>query len=547
MSEIDFALLPESYESLSVENVQANKQLLRDLWKSAAPDLDLDHGALDALVLNPAATLLEVARETFRTARNSSSFTALLENSSDVREKMLDELATSYRVRRRKGTTASGRIRLYFQEDIYRVVGLSTTFQANGVLFNLRNLETLQLSGDMPSTLPHYQNLKETQDGSGLFYADISVYARTAGAAGNLVQGTELTLYQSSLPYFVRAVALETFGGGENDEDTDSLVRRMVLGVSAKVLSSRVNMRAALLETFPEIRDSAVIGAGDLEMTRDKHSVFPGSTGGYSDWYIGTTRQLARTSYVCETLLENGVRSDGFFLYTVHIDGSQIPCLYHVTGIQDEDSQEYGEILSQTITTTEADDRAASNAPQIHEETEGVFSAYQVTEIRFALRKKTQRIRVYAVHMPGIKEIQDWVLQCGQAPIGLDILIKGAIPSVVRFSAVLHTPTGETVDEVALRSAIAGAVNHIPLGGLLAVSSLTTLLHQNLPSGSYVTRPALFATTYLPSGEVVITQTDDRLEIDFPPFTSNRTTMFFCDPADVFFEVRHTERGLVCE
>lgn len=547
MSEIDFALVPESYESLSVENVQANKRLLRDLWKSAEPDLDMDHGALDALVLNPAATLLEVGRETFRNARNSSSFTAILEDASGAREKMLDELAASYRVRRRKGTASQGRIRLFFQEDIYRVVGLSTTFQANGILFNLKNLETLQLSDDIPSTLPHYQNLKETRDGSGLFYADVTVYARTAGAAGNLVQGSELTLYRSALPYFVRAVALETFSGGENDEDTDSLLRRMILGVGAKVLSSRVNMRAALLEQFPEIRDSAVIGAGDLEMTRDKHSVFPGSTGGYADWYVGTTRQLARTSFVAETLLDGGVLADGTHLYAVHIDDAQISCLYHVTGVQDEETLDDCVILSQSIYTKDADDRAAGNAPLLHDYEEGAFTAYQITEIRFSSRKKLERVRVYGIHMPLIREIQDWVLQCGQAPIGLDVLVKGAIPSAVRFSAVLHSPTGEAVDEIAIRSAVADAINHLPFGGLLAVSALTTLLHRKLPSGSYVTQPALFATTWLPSGAIVITQSDDRLEIDEPPFASNRTTLFYCDPADVSFELRYTERGQICE
>jgi hypothetical protein len=65
-------------------------------------------------------------------------------------------------------------------------------------------------------------------------------------------------------------------------------------------------MRATLVEKFPDIRDSSVIGAGDLEMTRDKHTVFPGSTGGYTDWYVGTTRQLAHASWVLDTFLSCG-------------------------------------------------------------------------------------------------------------------------------------------------------------------------------------------------------------------------------------------------
>jgi len=546
MSELDETLIPDSYAALSVEHVEANRQLLRDLWKSAAPDLDVDHGALSALVLNPAATLLEVGRETFRKARKGSNLTALLADTSDASRLMLDELAASYRVERRTGTIASGRIRLFFQENLYRVIGLSTTFQANGVLFHVRQIETVQPAGDIPSTLPHYQNLKETQDGSGLYYADVTVYARSTGSVANLVRGTELTLFQSSLPYFVRAVAMETFAGGENDEEDESLVRRMVLGISAKVLSSRINMRAALLEKFPDIRDSSVIGAGDREMTRDKHTVFPSSTGGYADWYVGTTRSLAATSVVTDALIVLETAGDGSVISRVSIDDGMISCLYHVTEIHDEETLEPCRILSQARFVRDDDELRSGNAPCIHEDVEGAFTAYQVTEVRFHSLKPVTRIRVYGIHAPGIRAIQDWVLQCSQAPIGLDLLVKGAIPSVVRFSAVLHTPTGVEIEPIALQGTVADHINHLPFGGLLTISGLTSLLHRNLPTGCYVTRPVLFATTYLPDGQTVLSETSDRLEIDAPPFASNRTTLFFCDPADVSFEFRFVERDGLC-
>ena len=148
--------------------------------------------------------------------------------------------------------------------------------------------------------------------------------------------------------------------------------------------------------------------------------------------------------------------------------------------------------------------------------------------------------------MPGIREIQNWVLHCSQAPVGLDILVKGAIPTTVQFSAVLHAPAGEPADHIMLQNAVANHINRVPFGGLLAVSGLVTLLHENMPSGSYVTKPVLFTTTYLPDGRILTSQTSDRLMIDFPPYASNRTTMFYCDPADVSFEPRHVEHGIAC-
>ena len=339
---------------------------------------------------------------------------------------------------------------------------------------------------------------------------------------------------------------METFSGGENDEDNDSLVRRMVLGVSAKVLSSRVNMRASLLEIFPDIRDSSVIGAGDLEMTRDKHTIFPGSTGGYVDWYVGTARQLQSVSLVVEAPVQVDQLADGSIMYMLDIVDDMIPCLYHVSAIQNDETLEYCEILQQNRYARDGNRLLEANAPRIHDEIEGVFTAYQTTEVRFFSKKPVSKVRIYGTCMPGIREIQDWVLQCGQAPVGLDILVKGAIPTTVQFSAVLHTPAGEPVDYGLLQNTVADHINRVPFGGLLAVSSLVTLLHENMPTGSYVTKPVLFATTCLPNGRILTSQTSDRLVIDFPPYASNSTTLFYCDPADVSFEQRHVERGVVC-
>jgi len=130
-------------------------------------------------------------------------------------------------------------------------------------------------------------------------------------------------------------------------------------------------------------------------------------------------------------------------------------------------------------------------------------------------------------------------------------LYQCAIPYFVRAAAMETFSGGENdeskpADHVMLQNAVADHVNRVPFGGLLAVSSLVTLLHENMPSGSYVTKPVLFATTYLPDGRVLTSQTSDRLVIDFPPYASNRTTMFYCDPTDVSFEQRHVERGVIC-
>jgi hypothetical protein len=88
---------------------------------------------------------------------------------------------------------------------------------------------------------------------------------------------------------------------------------------------------------------------------------------------------------------------------------------------------------------------------------------------------------------------------------------------------------------------VASHINRLPFNGLLTVSGLTSLLHNQIPSNCFISKPALFATTLLPDGTKAITQTEDVLTLSYPPFVSNRTSLFFCDPADVSFEVRYIE------
>ena len=548
MSDVAFDLIPPSYTGLDADAVLATETAIKDLWRAADNTLDVENGAIAALVVRPAAALLQVGRETFQTARRSSSLTSLLDASDAVSLAMLDEVAASYRVTRKSGKAAYGLIRLFFSQDLYQVVGVTTQFRANGVLFNLRTAETLIVSTDAPSTLPNYQSLRKTEDGSNLFYADVTVYSRTEGIIGNLIRGTELFLYESVLPYFVRALALETFQGGDDTEPNDQLIQRMRYGISAKVLSSRVNMKAALIDQFPDIRDSSIIGAGDPEMTRDKHTLFPGPVGGFVDWYVGTTQQLKNSSIILSPpdiqMVEE--RSDGSVEYKTWINDDQLSGLYRIQEVQDEESLQYCEILSQTKYLQTPPDTEDSPCPQIYDITEGAYSPYQITEVHFVAPKTLKKARLYGTHMPQIAEIQDWVLNCNQAPVGVDILVKAAIPATVCFGCALNIPTGQDIDLSLLQNKVSDYINHIPFGGTLAISQLTALLQQNLPSGGFIRNPILFAVVDLPNGENRTVQTTDRLVIDLPPYATNRTTLFFCDPSLVSISVQRTKPMGAC-
>jgi hypothetical protein len=137
------------------------------------------------------------------------------------------------------------------------------------------------------------------------------------------------------------------------------------------------------------------------------------------------------------------------------------------------------------------------DAPRICTDEEAMFTAYQMTRVCFTGPTNLKAIKVSGIHMPQIKKIQDWVLRCNQSPIGLDLLVKGAVPVTVQVSATLHTAAGIDIDFTAMQGRVADYVNNIPFDGVLSISGLVALLHSMLPEGSYVSRPALFASQWL--------------------------------------------------
>jgi hypothetical protein len=541
---IDFALIPGSTSELSVSNIQDNVRLLNALWGSSDKTIDVTHGAFAALVVNPAATLLEGGKQAFATARKSSSFTALAQNNLDATSLlMLDELAKSYCVQRREGKRASGVVRVVYSSPVQTTIGSGTIFEARGYRFTVSRPVTAVAASNSLLIQTGASSFRKLDTNSNYVYFDIEVAALSNGAGGNLVKGTEFAAVNVVPAYFLYAFVLETFTGGEDDESNTELVQRMQLGISAKVLSSRTNMRAALLEMFPDIRDSAVIGAGDIEMTRDKRTAFPLSVGGFSDWYIGTSRQLLTMRFTTESFIKLEEGTDGTSLYSVHIGNAEIPCMYAVISLEDAETGELCELVSEER-YIDQNTSTVSNVPLIRSgeyPADGFYTVYQAANIRFRASSELKRVIIAAYYAGGLAEIQDWVLRCDLAPLGLDILVKAAIPTIIQFSCVLNIPVGVLVDHAGLQGLVANYINRLPFNGLLAISGLTALLHDSVPSNCFISKPALFATTLLPDGTRGVTQAEDVLTLSYLPYATNRTSLFFCDPVDVSFETRYIE------
>jgi len=390
MSELPELILPESFDRLRHADVSNAAVLLADLWGSSEPSIDVRAGALRALVVLPAASLFESARAAFRAAARHSNLADVLAGEGALDRLLLDQLAANYKVSRRQGAIASGRLRLEFSAPLSLTIGRTDVFEANGMLFVPD--KTYTVSAGSPSDNLAVETFQPVPNTSGYVFVDIGVVAVTEGINGNLAKGTEVELVRKNLHRFVRAYVTETFTGGLDNESNHDLIQRMVHGISAKVLSFRTNMQASLLEVFPDIRDSSIIGAGDDEMTRDKHTVFPGSTGGYADWYVATTRQLQTATYEFE-LSDPGVLAWRQFSpheYGIYLTEADFPGLYWVTEILDAETNISCVITGQSKHSVED----AVDSVRIFTDEEAMFSAYQMTEVCFTGQPDLRRIKV---------------------------------------------------------------------------------------------------------------------------------------------------------
>jgi hypothetical protein len=536
METLENLIIPNDYSELTREKVEEVLKIFKALYSSYDKTADINSGALLQLVTRPAAVLFESARESFETAKKESSLKYLMENTSDRISAIIDELSYNYRITRKTGTPAYGTLRLIFERPITTTIGFVTYFQIGTITYRVQETQSADaIDSANPSMNTH--RWQTTSDGSGYVFIDIPVFADQNGSEGNIAAGTEVELLGQNYASFVRCYAVDTFIGGSDDESDQQLIDRMLNGISAKVLSSRQNMRATLFDVFPSVRDAAIIGAGDWELTRDKHSPFPLSSGGYADWYIAPTRELRSATLILENFTPVSVNPDGSVNYSLVIGRDVMPCVIKVRSIEDTDTHEMLKLTSQRHYAI-FDDKGS---PYYSSDEEACFSAFHEVAVSFTASADVKSVSLNVYHAPGIQEIQQWVSNCNQSPVGLDILVKAPYPTQCYFSAVVNVPTGTDRDDN-IPLILSDYINSAPMGSTLSISNLVALLHQQLPKGSYVTRAELFGDTLLPSGENYYMPAEEVLNFkDYYPMLSNKTTVYYADRHDITLEYRYNK------
>ncbi len=523
-------------DELSQEAVDQSLSLIQAMLQEQHPELDVAASGLVGLLLRPGAELAAAAQEDFNRYLRSSSLKQILADPINADTEMVDIVMSNYGLTRQPGSLASGKIAIVVSKKITTTVPAGSVFVGGTSEFRTEvsysaKTSSVNVDSDTDSVLVALSD--------GNFKFTIPVVALQVGSASLLKQGTLLTT-TAPIPNVVRIYADEDFIDGVDEESNSQLIARQAEGIAAKTVCNRINCAALLRDVSSNYVALSIIGAGDKELLRDKHSIFPGSFGGRSDWYFRDAADIAVTQLELECVLHEKT-SDGYGIWQCDIDRDTAPGFYDVSRVVPADTAEYEGSLTVTedirgFNTQYSDGELL---PDIETAVEAVFSRYQTAVIRFkdtttltaglTVAESTKSFLVSLRVSPKIAEVQTAVSNRGTRFLFGDVLVKAPIPCFVSISfSLLGRPSAELPNVDAIKTAIVNYVNGLSFTGHLFASDITRIIHSYLPSGVSVSAIDMLGKLLKPNGETQTLHSREVLEIpdDSVNMVSARTVGF---------------------
>jgi len=534
-----------SFQDLNPDLIQQELAAAENYLQEMFPNLDLGRGVYHDLVIQGNAVLAATIRTNLNRYLSARSLQQIEADPSLADPDIVDDVLSNWKLTRKSGGVAQGQITMVFDRDTIVVLSPGMPFSANGLEFRTPRTFTAVPSEDRVRG-PDDRVFVQLADGNYGFI--ITVEASEVGVAGNIPKDT-LVLPDVLPTGFVTAYATSDFTGGTDEEDNDELIARLMQGIATPGAQNVLNMAALLRnnDTFSLFRRMAVIGFGDQEMRRDRHSIFPISYGGRVDWYIRTQTRLVRNSFPKEATLI-GRTDEGSGIWQFSIARYEAPGFYEVVSVLPMGSNEF---MAGTLPVI-ADIRdmnltGVSNDIETIEES--AYTSYQTTTIRFldgetdvALEVGDRQVYDVTVAMlPLIGEIQAYMssndVRCRPA----DTLVKAPIPCFVKVSFTINRqPDDADPDLDAIKNAVADVVNETGFTGRLFASQITRTIQELLSGTASAGAIDMFGRIRLPDGNMHYLRDSVVLRVPTLPklMTTEKTVQFFCSPEDVGISIQ---------
>jgi hypothetical protein len=508
------------------------------------PELETQRGVIHDIVLYLVAILGAEQRTRMELLRESSSLQAISQNPQLSDSTVVDNALSNFRIVRQPGTPATGTITIVLSVLAPVVIPAANQFSSGNVLFTPGQAYAARIS---LNTVTSATDRVLLPLGDGTYAFSIPVTATDTGTAGMLRRGAGL-ITLDPIPYFVRSYAESDFSGGFDPETNADMIAKLQSGMAAQAWSNRVTIDASLrvMPEFSRILQTSIIGAGDAEMLRDKHTVMPVANFGRVDLYARTQELPSSVTLTCTATFIRATAGGGIWQFS--IDSADAPGFYvvdrvgPVLGPQDDAGYE---VISDE---RGIDLNYPGFVPDIINTIEAVYSRYQAATIQFFDTEtpvsglipnlSTALYSVSLLTMPLIAEMQDTVSgRSFGAPAG-DVLVKAPMPCFLTISFNINKRATVVVDQSTVDgicTSAASLVNSLGFPGQLYASLLADLIQGQLPDGAYLGAIDMFGTIRQPDGTLRRIRSTEVLVVPDEPdlMVTPRTVAFLLDSSDV--------------
>lgn len=532
---------------LDAADVQQTLDRLITQLQELNPSLDLRRGVFKdslAYLHSVVDTALRTNLERYQSARSLQKIQADPTLADDT---VVSEVLSNWGIVRKTGTKAVGPVTIELSELRPLTVPQGSIFEANGFQY----LTTATFVGRISAAQILSENDRLlTPLSNGNYAFTIEVEAADIGADRKLNAG-DLIVPNRAIVNYVSSYATSSFEDGTNTETNETLLNELQLGIAAKALSNRTNMRAYLrsLPQFESITNQSIVGCGDPEMLRDKHTIFPAMTGGRVDWYVrGQSALQRKTVAVTATCVEVSTLT-GASQWQFAVPASVLPGFYEIDKIR-KATDSFVVSGFNVVSDTRYNDLTANGfVPDIATIEEGAYSAFQTAIVRFedtvtpvaSLAVGMTADYVYEITgVPHIKPLQDLVSSRDIRHYGADALIKAPVPCFVSVTLTINKAADDAAPSLdPIKAAIVDVINNVDFQGVLPGSLIVDTVHNYLQGRLNITNLDILGRIRMPDGTIRYIRSDDALMIPELPgkMVTSKTVQFFAEPADITLNV----------
>ena len=510
------------------------------------PAIDLKRGVFKDTVAYFHAVLETAIRTNLERYQSARSLQQIQADPSLADDGIVNEVLSNWGITRRIGTKAVGSVTIELDSARTITVPAGFLFEADGKRYETVVSFVSRTNIGQVATV-NDRLLIQLNNGNWAF--TVEVEAAEVGLEYKLNAG-DLIIPNRSLVSYVTSYATSTFSDGTNTETNADLIDELQLGISAKTLSNRTNMRSWLrsIPSYGSVTNQSIVGYGDPEMLRDKSTIFPISFGGRVDWYIRGQAPLQRSTFEVTATLLSISRSKSIWQFPVR--NTVFPGFYEVSKIRrlaDSSLNSGFEILWDSRVNDLTGD---GFIPDIRTVADGAYTAFQTATIQFedtATDAGTMSVgdtSQYVCEITGVPLIAELQIEVSSRDVrsyAADALIKAPVPCFVDITFTINKAAGDPVPNIdAIKSAVVEGVNQTGFIGRLDGSLLLDIIHNYITDDISVTDLDLFGRVRRPDGTVQYIRDSDSLVIEDQPerMVTAKTVQFFAEVPNVSINVR---------